>query len=119
MVNLTCPSDSVPDALPIPQNISYAVVPSQTAPDDWMKRCCGQNPVHVVQYCWEWCELSANLTKQGVSQAQFQFNTCLNTNGREFNHSSAVEMHMSKAPTEHPGYKIALVAILITWLCTA
>jgi hypothetical protein len=117
MVNLTCSLGAVPADLPIPGNIGYAVIPSQTAPDSWMVQCCEPNPVHLIQNCWEWCELPPNLTTQGQDETQNQLNNCLNTNGRNTNHSNALEVHISGAsPVELPGANFALLAILVTWL---
>ena len=116
MVNSTCSASSVPDDLPIPQNVSYAVVPSLSAPDTWMMQCCHPNPVHVVEQCWEWCELPANLTKQGTDAAQNQFQGCLTANKRPFNTSNALEVHVSSGRVEHAGSGFLLLALLVTWL---
>ena len=117
MVNLACSSGAVPVDLPIPSNISYAVVPSQTAPDSWMVLCCEPNPVDIIQSCWEWCELPPNLTTHGLDETQNQMRNCLNTNGHDTNHSNVLEVHITRALSiEFPSANFALLVILVTWL---
>lgn len=103
----------LPGDLPIPSNLTYVVVASQTAPDTWMKTCCGSKPVNVVDYCWEWCELTG---KAESSAAMSDFNNCLRINGRNISQSNILSVHEAAAtalPAQPIGATCALVAVIL------
>ncbi|CAK7204300.1 hypothetical protein SEUCBS139899_007055 [Sporothrix eucalyptigena] len=81
----TCPpGNSLPDMvnLPIPHNVSVAVIPGSNASDHAMVACCYPNPVHVALGCYEWCEAPHN---HSDSQS---FDSCLMGSGLDINKSS-------------------------------
>lgn len=103
----------LPADLPIPSNLTYVVVASETAPDKWMKTCCGSQPVHVVEVCWEWCELTGNVKSE---TALNDFNTCLRMNGRNISQSNILAVHEAAAttvPIQPIGATFALVTVIL------
>lgn len=52
-ITTQCPRGMVPSHLPIPRDITYAVIPGQSK-STWMTNCCRPNPVNLVDGCWEW-----------------------------------------------------------------
>ena len=112
-----CSADSVPDDLPIPNNLTYAVVPSTSAPDKWMVTCCKSNPVHIVNTCWEWCEIPGDVAKNSSDDITASFQNCININGRTSNSSNGLEIHMAGAADMHPNVGIvALVAVVMAMM---
>lgn len=80
----TCPAgNSLPElkTLPIPQNVSVAVIPGSNASDFVMVTCCSPNPVHIADGCYEWCE--APSTHPDIES----FGGCLVANHRDLNKS--------------------------------
>ncbi|KIH89440.1 hypothetical protein SPBR_07997 [Sporothrix brasiliensis 5110] len=87
----SCPTNLVPVDLPIPHNLTYAVIPGTNASDPWMVDCCHPSPVHVVNTCWEWCQLNGT-NEDDVSS---DFNACMITSKRNLSQSNGVLIHMS------------------------
>lgn len=94
--NLSCPKNSVPATLPIPQNITYAVIPGSNASDPWMFHCCQPNPVHIVNDCWEWCQVPAAIANHSTaSDISQDLGGCLLGNGWNYTQSNGLFIHMS------------------------
>ncbi len=93
---LDCPTNAVPATLPIPQDVTYVVIPGTNASDPWMARCCQPNPVQVVNDCWEWCAVPAAITNGSTpSEISSDFNRCLSTNGRNYTQSNGLLTHIA------------------------
>ena len=111
--NSSCPT-GVPDNLPIPQNVTYAVIPGQNTSDPWMVRCCQPNPVQIVNGCWEWCYIPATMSNDTTSSAiEFDFDNCLQLNGRNLNQSNGLLIHMSSSGASNRGITVARLALLL------
>lgn len=86
MSGLQCsPPGSLPEltTLPIPQNITFAVVPANGS-EDAMDNCCNSNTMHQIQDCYIWCELPGaqlNMSKVAKNQQAEQFSSCLRQHG--------------------------------------
>lgn len=95
----SCPPAAAPASLPIPQSITYAVIPGRNASDPWMVNCCDPYPVHVVETCWLWCEISPELVRNTSSDYIWdKFGNCLEDNDRDLNISSGLMIHEASAP---------------------
>ncbi|CAK7213490.1 hypothetical protein SCUCBS95973_001811 [Sporothrix curviconia] len=97
MANTTgCPTNSVPATLPIPQNITYVVIPDGNTSDLWMASCCQPNPVQVVNDCWQWCAVPAVYTNGSVSpdDIAFRFDDCFLAAGRDISRSNGLLIHI-------------------------
>ncbi|CAK7246293.1 MAG: hypothetical protein STHCBS139747_007920 [Sporothrix thermara] len=86
----TCPpGNQLPSVenLPIPQNVSFAVIPGSNTSDSAMVACCAPNPVHIAEGCYEWCEAPPN------NPDAMSFGPCLVANHRDLNKSSILGFH--------------------------
>ncbi|KAH0420090.1 hypothetical protein CcaCcLH18_14187 [Colletotrichum camelliae] len=99
----SCPTNEIPEGLPIPNNVTYAVIPGHNASDPWMVNCCSPNPVHLVNNCWEWCEVP-EATKKNRDDAQIVsvFGSCLRAEGRNWTESNGVQVRSASAPPNRP-----------------
>ncbi|PNY29393.1 Uncharacterized protein TCAP_00696 [Tolypocladium capitatum] len=98
-VNTSCPISEVPRERVLTQihtNATYAIVASQTAPDQWMARCCDPKPVHIVENCWEWCEVNGTDKNKIFSD----FWACLAAHKRNDTHSDSLLVNKSGTATE-------------------
>ncbi|KAJ4387652.1 hypothetical protein N0V93_008249 [Gnomoniopsis smithogilvyi] len=105
--NISCPTRSQPADLPIPGNITYAVIPGTNTSSPWMKTCCAPNPVHLVNDCWLWCEITSNMTSFDItdpdgggktSDANLgAFDFCLTSMKRPTNESMGTGWHVAGA----------------------
>ncbi|RYP80506.1 hypothetical protein DL769_002445 [Monosporascus sp. CRB-8-3] len=111
--NMSCPVGEVPEDLSIPQNITYAVIPGQNI--SAMAICCQPNPVHVVDGCWEWCQIPSAMAGDSDSGGiMFDFHNCLDANGRNISLSNGLAIHMASSATRNHGVTLtglALVAV--------
>ncbi|RYO87093.1 hypothetical protein DL766_003549 [Monosporascus sp. MC13-8B] len=111
--NMSCPVGEVPEALSIPQNITYAVIPGQNI--SAMATCCLPNPVHVVDGCWEWCQIPSAIAGDSDSGGiMLDFGNCLNVNGRNISQSNGLAIHMASSARPNHGVTLtglALVAV--------
>jgi hypothetical protein len=118
-----CQTAAVPDDLPIPSNITYAVIPGQNASVPWMVNCCDPYPVQLVESCWLWCQVSpgtgsrANASDDAIFSS---FSSCLRLNDRDLNVSSAALFH-SLAPRAQsaPLLRAVVVALLAATMMMA
>jgi hypothetical protein len=113
-----CPRAGIPDNLPIPGNIAYAVIPGQNASAPWMVNCCDPYPVQLVESCWLWCQLSPGTgshANASVDAIMHDFESCLDDNRRDLNVSASILFH-SLAPRapRAPLLRAILVAMAMT-----
>lgn len=102
--NLSCPTNSEPADLPIPKNLTYAVIPGTNTSAPWMVTCCAPNPVHLVSDCWLWCEITSDMISYNITspgdhgdEALGDFDTCLVGMNRPLNESSISGLHTAGA----------------------
>ncbi len=63
-----------------------------------MVACCEPYHVHVINKCWEWCEISPEIGKNTSTQDfANSFGACLVINHRNHGISSASMLHVSSA----------------------
>ncbi|KAF4851787.1 hypothetical protein CGCSCA4_v003269 [Colletotrichum siamense] len=109
----SCPTNEIPEGLPIPNNVTYAVIPGHNASDPWMVNCCSPNPVHLVNDCWEWCEVP-EATKKNRDDAQIVsvFGSCLRAEGRNSTESNGVQVRSASSyrPVPFAGLLLAALA---------
>lgn len=125
--NTSCPTNFIPASLPVPNNVTYSVIPGSNASDPWMVSCCAPNPVHIVNDCWEWCEITSDMASFNISSPDENptlvngaFAECLFYNDRPVNVSNGVETRAksSGAPSDmakEGRLKIALVLTLMSF----
>ncbi|RYP47716.1 hypothetical protein DL768_006252 [Monosporascus sp. mg162] len=110
-----CPSNAIPESVNsfIPQDITYAVIPAQNI-SAAMVRCCQPNPVHIVNECWNWCQLPSNMTDDAdEAEIMISLGNCLTDDGRNFN-IGATLLHTPSSATPNHGVTLtglALVAV--------
>lgn len=102
--NMSCPTSSEPADLPIPSNITYAVIPGTNTSAPWMVSCCSPNPVHLVSDCWLWCEITSDMTSFNISspedhgdEVDADFAACLTAMHRPLNESNIIGVHTAGA----------------------
>ncbi|RYP43801.1 hypothetical protein DL768_009662 [Monosporascus sp. mg162] len=114
--NIDCPTNAVNESvnLSIPQNITYAVIPGQNV-SAAMVNCCQPNPVHIVDVCWNWCQIPSSMTNDAdESGVMFSFGRCLDANGHNVSQSNGLLTHMASSATPSHGLTLtglALVAV--------
>lgn len=69
-----------------------------------MVNCCAPNPVHIVNGCWEWCEITSDMASFNISSTDDHgdeinevFSNCLVANKRPLNESNGVETHVKSS----------------------
>ncbi|KAK1856076.1 hypothetical protein CCHR01_01290 [Colletotrichum chrysophilum] len=99
----TCPTNEIPDALPIPKDMTYVVIPGQNVSDPWMVNCCHPNPVNLVNKCWEWCQVP-DAIKQDRSESEILsvFSSCLRAEGKNASLSNGVQVRSASSPPNRP-----------------
>ncbi|KAJ4424637.1 hypothetical protein N0V82_000769 [Gnomoniopsis sp. IMI 355080] len=122
-VNASCSSNSIPADLPIPNNVTYTVIPGSNASDPWMVNCCAPNPVHLVDDCWEWCEITSDMASFNVKspddnpdQVNAVFSTCLLSNNRPLNVSNGLETHAKSSAANGRRISEKGPAWAVTWM---
>ncbi|CAK7220336.1 hypothetical protein SCUCBS95973_004124 [Sporothrix curviconia] len=90
----TCPpGNQLPEVttLPIPLNVSVAVIPGSNVSDSVMVACCSPNPVNIADGCYEWCEAPK------AYNSLDKFSNCLVANHRNLNQSDILGFHAGSA----------------------
>ncbi|RYP61357.1 hypothetical protein DL770_009805 [Monosporascus sp. CRB-9-2] len=116
--NINCPNSAIDESvnLSIPQDITYAVIPGQNV-SAAMVSCCQPNPVHIVDVCWNWCQVPSTMTNDNDADEGDiigSFGNCLNANGRNLTQSRALLVHTASSATPNHGVTLtglALVAV--------
>ncbi|KAF6830023.1 hypothetical protein CMUS01_07917 [Colletotrichum musicola] len=114
----SCPTNSVPSAFEgLPTDQTYGVIPGRNASSPWMVNCCSPNPVQIVDECWSWCELPKSITKGSRDQGKINddFNLCLSNNGRRFNESNGVSIHIAASAATAPVH-VSVAGVLVASL---
>ncbi|WYZ42637.1 hypothetical protein EsH8_VI_000336 [Colletotrichum jinshuiense] len=103
--------DSLPELsnLPIPQNITFAVIPGRNTSDAAMVSCCAPNPVQLAEGCYEWCELPDTYKGGGISSS---FGSCLTANHRNLNSSRILGVHTANSAAGKPGVTVTGLGML-------
>lgn len=72
--NATSPSSGEGSAiaanLPVPDNVTYSIIPGTNASAPWMVNCCAPNPMHIVHTCWLWCEITSDMASFNISDPE-------------------------------------------------
>lgn len=121
--NISCSSTFIPTDLPIPDNVTYTVIPGNNASDPWMVDCCAPNTVHVISGCWEWCEITSDMASFNISspddhtaQVNAAFSTCLTANSRPLNESNGIETRAKNSAAGRNQISEKGSARIVTWL---
>ncbi|RYP63859.1 hypothetical protein DL770_009287 [Monosporascus sp. CRB-9-2] len=73
-----------------------------------MAACCRPNPVYVVDVCWEWCQIPLAMADGSDSSGiMFNFDNCLDINGRNISQSNGLLLHMASSATPNRGVTLA------------
>ncbi|RYO81574.1 hypothetical protein DL764_009743 [Monosporascus ibericus] len=117
--NINCPSSAVDESvnLSIPQDITYAVIPGQNV-SAAMVSCCQPNPVHIVDVCWNWCQIPSSMTEDAdASEIIFSFSSCIHVNGRNISLSNGLLTHIASSATPNHGVtRMGLAFVILTAL---
>ncbi|RYO96066.1 hypothetical protein DL764_007545 [Monosporascus ibericus] len=114
--NHNCPTDVIPGTvhLYIPEDITYIVVPGQNI-SEIMVSCCQPNPVNIVDFCWNWCQVPSTMTNDADgSEIMTSFGDCLAEDGGNLTQLRAMALHTASSATLNPSVTLtglALVAV--------
>lgn len=105
-----CPA-GVPETntLPIPQNLSFVVIPTTNTNATFLVVCCQPNPVHLAADCFAWCEIPPAYQKSTAQETSSALELCLRANeGNDTsNLNGGFAVHMaSEAVVRKPGVSV-------------
>jgi hypothetical protein len=115
--NGTCSNNAVPDNLPeIPKNVTAVVIPGTNASDPWMVNCCKPYPDHIVEKCWEWCEIDPGIVKNTTGGLILdKFSSCLDMEHRNLNTSNGVMLRPASGGSR-PSLSFAGLVLVVSVL---
>ncbi|KAJ0166442.1 hypothetical protein CTA2_7309 [Colletotrichum tanaceti] len=108
---MACAGNSIRADLPIPTNISRAVIPGRNISAAPMVACCSPNPVRLIDDCYEWCELPDKYERD-EARALDAFGSCLSANGRNLSVSNILGVKIADSAAARP---VVTVAGLGVW----
>lgn len=98
---MACAGNSIRSDLPIPKNISWAAIPGRNISASPMVACCSPNPVHLIDNCYEWCELPEKYERD-EARALAAFRSCLSVNDRNLSISNILGLNIADSPAARP-----------------
>ncbi|KAI5859633.1 hypothetical protein GGS23DRAFT_584391 [Durotheca rogersii] len=117
MLSYGCPSSNSliePPPHP-PASGDYFLTHGQNASDPAVTACCAPNSVHLIDYCYLWCEVPQSFANDSVNAAAFQL--CVANHGGEATVVVEGRVATSNALRTAGIAGLLTAAILLSFLC--